>query len=145
MQSARLDRALTLVGEFDRLVVWGAHELQRVWQYREERVDLSTLRETLRAEGALDKVPAFERLLHTASSDLQAGTAYADTKKWAALVGDQLSGVIPSLRERLQGKFCSLAPDGFKDAPWADPPLVSAGLHYLERGRETLAAFDRFR
>jgi DNA polymerase III epsilon subunit-like protein len=142
VQSARLDRALTLVGEFDRLVVWGAHELQRVWQYREERVDLSTLRETLRAEGALDKVPAFERLLHTASSDLQAGTACADTKKWAALVGDQLSGVIPSLRERLQGKFCSLAPDGFKDAPWADPPLVSAGLHYLERGRETLAAFS---
>ncbi|HHX27855.1 MAG: exonuclease domain-containing protein [Bacillota bacterium] len=142
VQFARLDRVLVMSGEFDRVVVWGAHDLHKVWQYGEDRVDLALILDAVRSENALGQVPALERLYAVASKGRLGGIACAEAKKWAAETGAQLAGAARWLRERLQETYGFLQPDDARGVSWTDPPIVSAHLHRMERASEVLASFS---
>jgi len=143
VQRAGLGGALAISGGFDRVIVWGAHDLQRVWQYREDRVDLTALKETLKSEKVAREVTALSRLASLASRDTEAGRASAETKACAAEAGEQLMHVAKALRRRLEEEFGFLTAGEQKWDGRPDPPLVSVGLHYLEKASQALMSFSR--
>lgn len=143
VQRATLDGALAMSGGFDRVIVWGAHDLHRIRQYREERVDLAALKEILTSENASSEVPALERLSSLASKDLSTGRASTETKKWAAEAGTQLMGAARTIRHRLEGQFGFLTSGEPKWEGRPDPPIVSAALHHLEKASQALASISR--
>lgn len=142
VQRAGLDRALAVSGGFDRVIVWGAHDLQRAWYYREERVALASIKEILTGERVAREIPELSRLSSLASRDLATGRASAETRECAAEAGDRLMEAVRSLRQRLEDEFGFLTAGEDKWEGRPDPPIVSAGLHHLEKASQALISFS---
>lgn len=141
VRRASLYRAVGAPGGFDRVIVWDAQELQRIWQYRDPRVDLLVLKETLASAQATGAIPAVQELLTTALRDLSAGVASAATVRAAAEAKERLAEAVSSLRERLEKEYAFLTEGESEWEGRPDPPLVFEKLHYLERACEALSAF----
>lgn len=126
-------------GQYEKGIVWDFHELKKVLEQREPRIDLGKLKDTLLAEGYAE--------LGNWIDEFAAGTLKKvfrrdvllppEVKKMLVQFLKSLSTVTSELRQRLREKY----PEITCFPVLSSPPLVSMNLHKLEYWEKALKDF----
>jgi len=125
-----------LTRTFDLAVVWSSHELPRLWQAEEPRVDLTRLKETARQSGVSSKMPSLDALLEAARVDCsKGGVGSSATLSLASDLARELACCIRELRPAREEAFSESRP--FQ----VDPPMLWRDLHSLEESLASLEAW----
>ncbi|MGI6631486.1 MAG: exonuclease domain-containing protein [Bacillota bacterium] len=125
-----------------RVLVWGAHDIHKIWQYSEERTDLALLHSSLAGAGLLAAVPSLGCLRNLAAADARLGVASAETRRVAGEVASEARAAAAELRRAMRARLepaTSLESTHLQS--WDDPPLISRGLHAVERAVRALESF----
>ncbi len=95
---ARHDRCMSIVGRWDRVVIWNFHEIARAWQWREAKLDPTGLQSILEQEGVLESVPSLARLSKHARGAMGRYGTVADSS-----LQDLLAELLLELKGTAQG------------------------------------------
>ncbi|HHW17560.1 MAG TPA: hypothetical protein GXX30_01480 [Firmicutes bacterium] len=135
--------ALSPGEKYDDALIWGFHEIGRVWELREPRIDLGRLRDTLAKGGYRVAAQRTQQLLELLGRLVPQGDSIcpSEVEESAKALYMDLSKVTSDMRDRFRDIWLSLDESGTAPPCIPEPPIVSANLHKLEYWQEGLRHF----